>query len=110
MRRFWMKTAAILGLLCALPALANAQGTAQNWPTRPIKLICPFPAGGGTDLMARLVAKHLSDLLGQQVYVENIGGANGGLGTQQLMRADPDGYTIAVISDCLLYTSDAADE
>ena len=99
MRSFWMRAAAVLGLLCALPALANAQSGAQTWPTRPIKLICPFPAGGGTDLMARLVAKHLSDLLGQQVYVENIGGANGGLGAQQLMRAEPDGYTIGVISD-----------
>ena len=62
MRSFWTNIAAVLCLLCALPALVHA----QDWPTRPIKLICPFPAGGGTDLMARLVAKNLSDLLGQQ--------------------------------------------
>jgi tripartite-type tricarboxylate transporter receptor subunit TctC len=59
----------------------------------------PFPAGGGTDLMGRLVAKGLSERLGQQVYVENIGGANGSIGVQAVMRADADGYTIGVLSD-----------
>ena len=79
-----------------MPALAAAQG----WqPTRPIKLICPFPAGGGTDLIARIVAQQLTNRLGQQVYVENRGGANGGLGAQEVMRAEPDGYTIGAISD-----------
>ena len=62
-------------------------------------MICPFPAGGGTDFIARLAAKHLSDRLGQQVYVENRGGANGAIGLQALMQSDPDGYTIAAISD-----------
>ena len=73
--------------------------SAQAWPQRQIKLICPFPAGGGTDLIARVVAKHLSDRLGQQVYVENRGGANGSIGVQALMQSEPDGYTIATISD-----------
>ncbi len=96
MRRILTKSAAVLGLLCALPALATAQG----WqPTRPIKMICPFPAGGGTDQIARIVAKRLTKRLGQQVYVENRGGANGGLGAQEVMRAEPDGYTIGAISD-----------
>ena len=89
-------SAVLLGLLCAVPTLAGAQGWA---PTRPIKLICPFPAGGGTDQIARIVAKGLTDRLGQQVYVENRGGANGGLGAQEVMRAEPDGYTIGAISD-----------
>ena len=62
-------------------------------------MICPFPAGGGTDQIARIVAKQLTDRLGQQVYVENRGGANGGLGAQEVMRAEPDGYTIGAISD-----------
>jgi tripartite-type tricarboxylate transporter receptor subunit TctC len=84
-----------LGLLCLVPALASAQG----WPNRPIKMIVPFPAGGGTDFIGRLAAKHLSDRLGQQVYVENRGGANGGIGAQALMQAEPDGYTIGAISD-----------
>jgi len=92
-----LKIAAALALLCLAPALAQAQ---QVWqPTRSIKAIVPFPAGGGTDLMGRLVAKGLSDRLGQQVYVENIGGANGSIGVQAVQRADPDGYTIGVLSD-----------
>lgn len=95
MRRILTKSALLLGLLCLAPALASAQA----WPQRQIKAIVPFPAGGGTDLMGRLVAKHLSDLLGQQVYVENIGGANGSIGVQAVMRAEPDGYTIGVLSD-----------
>jgi tripartite-type tricarboxylate transporter receptor subunit TctC len=86
---------AAIGLLCAVPALAVAQG----YPNKPIKLICPFPAGGGTDLIARFVAKHLGDRLGQNVIVDNRGGANGAIGTQALMQAEPDGYTIGVISD-----------
>ena len=96
MRRILTKSALMLGLLCSLPTLVIAQG----WqPTRPIKMICPFPAGGGTDQIARIVAKGLTDRLGQQVYVENRGGANGGLGAQEVMRAEPDGYTIGAISD-----------
>jgi tripartite-type tricarboxylate transporter receptor subunit TctC len=105
------RRAATLALACALPlvAVAPAAGqasgqassspSAQAWPQRPIRMICPFPAGGGTDFIARLAAKHLSDRLGQQVYVENRGGANGAIGLQALMQSDPDGYTIAAISD-----------
>ena len=95
MRGILIKSAIVLGLLAVAPQLASA----QQWPARPIKAVVPFPAGGGTDLMGRLVAKHLGDRLGQQVYVENIGGANGSIGTQAVMRAEPDGYTIGVISD-----------
>jgi tripartite-type tricarboxylate transporter receptor subunit TctC len=88
-------TATLLLFACALPTAA----TAQAWPQRPIRMICPFPAGGGTDFIARLAAKYLSDRLGQQVYVENRGGANGAIGLQALMQSDPDGYTIAAVSD-----------
>src|SRR2546428_4236997 len=84
---------AALGLLC--PTLAAA----QTWPQKSIRMIVPFPAGGGTDFIARLAAKHLSDRLGQQVFVENRGGANGAIGLQALMQSDPDGYTIATCSD-----------
>src|SRR2546425_2622593 len=84
---------AALGLLC--PTLAAA----QTWPQKSIRMIVPFPAGGGTDFIARLAAKHLSERLGQQVYVENRGGANGAIGLQALMQSDPDGYTISACSD-----------
>jgi tripartite-type tricarboxylate transporter receptor subunit TctC len=72
---------------------------AQEWPIRPIKLIVPFPAGGGTDLIARVMAQHLSARLGQQVFVENRGGANGAIGLAALKQSPPDGYTLAVTSD-----------
>ncbi len=96
MRRIMSWALLALGLVCLAPGMTDA----QEWkPTRAIKLICPFPAGGGTDIIARIVAKYLSDQLGQQVYVENRGGANGGIGVQALIQADPDGYTLGAISD-----------
>src|ERR1043165_6487676 len=95
MRRILTTTAATLFGLFALAPLGHA-----DWqPNRPIKMICPFPAGGGTDQIARIVAMQLTTRLGQQVYVENRGGANGGLGAQEVMRAEPDGYTLGAISD-----------
>ena len=84
-----------LGLMVAMPGL----GSAQDWPQRPIKMIIPFPPGGGTDFIGRVAAKYLSERLGQQVFVENRGGANGGIGLQALMQSEPDGYTIATCSD-----------
>jgi tripartite-type tricarboxylate transporter receptor subunit TctC len=86
---------AALAVACLAPALAAAQA----WPQRPVKMIVPFPAGGGTDAIARIVAKYLTQRLGQQVFVENRGGANGGIGLQALAVSDPDGYTIATSSD-----------
>src|SRR5262249_56070428 len=82
-------------VLALLPALALAQA----WPTKPIKLIVPFPAGGGTDFIGRLAAKQLSERLGQPVYVDNRGGANGSIGVQAMMQSAPDGYTLGAISD-----------
>ena len=84
-----------IAVVCLLPALAAA----QTWPSRPIKLIVPFPAGGGTDFIGRLAAKQLSDRLGQPVYVDNRGGANGSIGVQAMMQSAPDGYTLGAISD-----------
>ena len=95
MRIHLTRLAVTLMLACALPAAAAAQA----WPQRPIRMIVPFPAGGGTDFIARLAAKHLSDRLGQQVFVENRGGANGAVGLQALMQSDADGYTISTCSD-----------
>jgi tripartite-type tricarboxylate transporter receptor subunit TctC len=95
MRSILAKAVAALGLVLLVPAIAAAQG----WPQKPVKMIVPYPAGGGTDFIARLAAKHLTDRLGQQVFVENRGGANGAIGLQVLMQSDPDGYTIATSSD-----------
>lgn len=94
MQRILAAVAVLLGI-AGLAPLAHA-----DWPpTHPIKMICPYPAGGGTDQIARIVALQLSKRLGQQVVVENRGGANGGLGAQEVMRAPPDGYTLGAISD-----------
>ncbi len=88
----FLKTAA--AILCAAPVLAAAQ-----WPGKPIKMIVPFPAGGGTDMIGRLAAKHLGDRLGQPVIVDNRGGANGAIGAQAVAQSEPDGYTLGAISD-----------
>jgi tripartite-type tricarboxylate transporter receptor subunit TctC len=82
-------------LLCAV--LCGADGgsaCAQSYPTRPIRLLVPYPAGGGADFMARLVAPMLGERLGQQVFVDNRGGAGGTIGTTMVARASPDGYTV----------------
>jgi tripartite-type tricarboxylate transporter receptor subunit TctC len=73
-----------------LPPLASA----QNWPTKPVRVIVPFAPSGTTDIFARLAAQNLSVNLGKQFYVENIPGASGNIGTAQAARAAPDGYTI----------------
>ena len=67
---------------------------AQDFPTKPITFVVPFPPGGGTDAMARTVAERMSRTLGQQVVVENRGGAGGTIGTRAVAKAAPDGYTI----------------
>jgi len=85
--------AAVLTLLCAQVFSAAA----QDYPTRPVTLIVPYPAGGGVDVMGRLVGAKLSIALGQQVVIENRGGAGGMIGTRDAARAAPDGYTIVML-------------
>jgi tripartite-type tricarboxylate transporter receptor subunit TctC len=76
---------------------ATGPGATQTWPARPIKIIVPFPAGGASDVMARLLADRLSPALGQTVIVENRpGGAGGSIGAKADATADPDGYTLLV--------------
>jgi tripartite-type tricarboxylate transporter receptor subunit TctC len=76
---------------------AAAQTPAQGYPTRPITLIVPYPAGGGVDVMGRMVGQKLSVALGQQVVIENRGGAGGMIGTRDAARATPDGYTLVML-------------
>ena len=71
---------------------------AQPWPAKPIRLMVPFPPGGSTDIVARIVAQKLSERLGQSIVIENRGGAGGTLGTAVVAKAAPDGYTLGVAS------------
>jgi tripartite-type tricarboxylate transporter receptor subunit TctC len=69
---------------------------AQTWPERPVTMVVPFAPGGGTDLLGRIVAKQLGEVLGQQVVVENVGGAGGMLGSARVVKSAPDGYTMVI--------------
>jgi tripartite-type tricarboxylate transporter receptor subunit TctC len=93
-----MTTSCCRGILLAvtmcLTALEGA--SAQVYPSRPITLVVPFPAGGGVDAMARLTADRLSAALGQQIIIENRGGAAGVIGTRAAAKAAPDGYTLVM--------------
>jgi tripartite-type tricarboxylate transporter receptor subunit TctC len=88
----------LAALALLVPASAvHAQPTADaRWPERPIRFIVPFTAGSSSDTVARLVAQKLGERLGQQLVVENRVGAGGGIGTEQVARAEPDGYTLGL--------------
>jgi tripartite-type tricarboxylate transporter receptor subunit TctC len=81
-------------LLFVLGALFAAGAAAQSWPQKPVKFIVPFPPGGATDISARMLGERLSQMWGQQVVIENRGGAGGGVGAAEAARATPDGYTL----------------
>jgi tripartite-type tricarboxylate transporter receptor subunit TctC len=89
-----MRSRALLAalLLCAVPVLA------QDWPVKPVKVIVPFPPGGGTDTVARPLTAKLSQLLGQQFVSDNRGGAGGTIGAAVAAKAAPDGYTVLLYS------------
>jgi tripartite-type tricarboxylate transporter receptor subunit TctC len=101
----WMSHAAAVS--CALAALAissdaSAQPAGETYPAKTIRFICPFPPGGANDLLARLFAQKMADTLGQQVFVENRGGAGGIIGAEAGARAPADGYTITMANlECL---------
>jgi len=96
-----MKTtvATIRAILLVLSALAAAPAAAQEWPTKPVKLIVPFPPGGSVDPLARLVGVKLSESLKQQFIVENKPGASGSIGSAQAAKSPPDGYTFLFVFD-----------
>src|SRR5262245_40924216 len=74
----------------ARPALAQA------WPRRVVRLVVPFPAGGGTDAVARIIANRLSEVWGQQMVIENKGGAGSNIGADTVARSEPDGHTVLI--------------
>jgi len=84
------------GVAVTWPMAARAQGPAADYPTRPITLIVPYAPGGGNDVLARGVAEPMSRTLGQQIVIENHGGAGGSLGTRQVAKSAPDGYTLGL--------------
>ena len=92
MRTCWLMTA-ILGLLLA----AGGVHAQQNYPTRPIRLIVPFPPGGGADIVARVMAQKVTESFGVSVVVDNRPGAAGMIGTETAVRANPDGYTLILV-------------
>ncbi len=89
-----MRTKLVQAALCAALAAFAQHSIAQAFPAKPIKIIVPFPAGGTTDIVARLVAQRMTESIGQPVVVENRGGAGGQLGAEVVAKAPPDGYTI----------------
>jgi tripartite-type tricarboxylate transporter receptor subunit TctC len=83
-------------LACVALAMCASPAVAQDYPTRPIRLVVPYPPGGGNDTLGRLIAQRLSIALGSQVFVDNKPGAGGNLGTELVAHAKPDGYTLTL--------------
>jgi tripartite-type tricarboxylate transporter receptor subunit TctC len=95
-RRRLLGVAAAGAAATAFPGLGQAQG---NYPNKPIRLIVPYPPGGGTDIVGRLVAQKMTQSMGQQVVVDNKPGASTIIGTEALAKAAPDGYTFGMVTD-----------
>jgi tripartite-type tricarboxylate transporter receptor subunit TctC len=86
----------MLRILLAVLLAVSVPAWAQNYPAKPVRMIVAFPAGGGSDIVGRIVAAKLSERLGQQVVVENRAGGGGSIGAEAAVKAAPDGYTIAL--------------
>lgn len=95
LRLKWLLAGTALALTLPLATMAQSQAT---WPTRTVKLVVPFSAGGSTDVVARMLAQRLSDIWGQSVIVDNRGGAGGNIGADIVAKAQPDGYTLLMAS------------
>jgi tripartite-type tricarboxylate transporter receptor subunit TctC len=95
-----VKLRAVVAVLTLIVSIA-IRAEAQEWPNRPVRFIVPFPAGGSTDVGARLVGEYLSRSLHQQVVVENKSGANANIGIEAAAKSAADGYTVLVVTDAL---------
>ena len=94
-----MRVQKLLAAACGAVAMSFASSVAaQAWPAKPIRLMVPFPPGGSTDIVARIVAQKLGERLGQSLVIENRGGAGGTIGTAVIAKAAPDGYNLAIAS------------
>src|ERR1700712_3502354 len=91
-----MKNPIVVSVLMAALASLVSHAAAQTYPVKPIRLIVPYPPGGGTDIFARILGIRLGEALGQQMVVENRAGAAGVLGAEAAAKAAPDGYTLVV--------------
>ena len=94
----------VRSLLLAAVLLTPAAASAQDWPTRPVRIVSPFAAGGTADILARMVADHLSSVFKQQFFVENRTGAGGAIGVQGVAASPPDGYNLVVTNISMLVT------
>jgi len=107
-RLFAFIVLALLGLLAAPAGAEDTADAAKAFPSRPIRIIVPFPAGGPTDILARVIGQRMSEDWGQPVVIENRPGANTAIGAQQVARAAPDGYTLLAAMDTTLVMNPAA--
>ena len=90
-------TCVLIRALVAIICLASLGALAQAYPTKPVRLIVPFAPGGGTDVLARMIAQQLTDALGQSVIVDNRAAIDGIVGSEILAKSAPDGYTLLLV-------------
>src|SRR5436190_1160738 len=94
--RHFQTLAFVITMLATLMGVTDVPAQTATYPNRPVKLVVPFPPGGGADLTARTLAQKMSESLGQPIVIDNKPGANGSLGTDAVAKAAPDGYTILI--------------
>src|SRR6266481_3609175 len=88
----------LFALVVAALGLAGAAAQAQDYPTKPVKWVVPYPPGGTTDILARIIGQYLSEHLGQQFVIDNRAGAGNNIGTEVVANAAPDGYTLLLVN------------